>query len=88
MPYSNAHLNDLLKRFKNGNHQEVADSLSFIKELTKEVCLTQYWNDTVARWHHRNPYEYFDAIVEEMEDEESSKELDGLFEPLKEFGVR
>jgi hypothetical protein len=42
LPYSNGHLNDLLKSYKKGERERVKQSLKFISFLTQDICLTQY----------------------------------------------
>ncbi|MEJ8844871.1 hypothetical protein WG954_20920 [Lacibacter sp. H375] len=86
IPYSNAHLNDLLKSYKKGERKRVAESLQFISILTKDVCLTQYWNDENAKWHQRNPEEYFQDLIDNGEDVDMTS-LDTILEPLKEYGL-
>lgn len=86
IPYSNAHLNDLLKSYKKGERHRVEKSLEFISLLTQDVCLTQYWNEEFVRWHYRNSKEYFESILDDEKDINISS-LDSIVAPLKEYGV-
>jgi hypothetical protein len=86
IPFSNAHLNDLLKSYKKGERKRVTESLQFISILTKDVCLTQYWNEETAKWHQRNPEEYFHDLVDNGDDVDTTS-LNTILEPLKEYGL-
>lgn len=85
IPYSNGHLNDLLKNYKKGERERVEQSLKFISLLTQDVCLTQYWNEETAKWHYRSPEEYFESLIEENGVNTTS--LESILEPFKEFGL-
>ncbi|MBP6023352.1 hypothetical protein [Ferruginibacter sp.] len=86
IPYSNAHLNDLLKSYNKGERLRVQEALKFISLLTQNVCLTQYWNEESAKWHLRNPEEYFQDLLDNDDDVDTSS-LETILEPLKEFGL-
>lgn len=86
IPYSNGHLNDLLKSYKKGERKRVEQSLKFISQLTQDVCLTQYWNEEFAKWHYRNPEEYFESLIEDGNGVDTLG-LDSVLEPFKEFGL-
>ncbi len=86
IPYSNGHLNDLLKSYKKGERERVEQSLKFISLLTQDVCLAQYWNEEIAKWHYRNPKEYFASLIEEGNGVDTIS-FESILEPLKEFGL-
>lgn len=86
IPYSNGHLNDLMKSYKKGERNRVEQSLNFISLLTQDVCLTQYWNEETAKWHYRNPNEYFESLIVEGSDLDTTS-FDSILAPLKEFGL-
>lgn len=80
-PYSNAHISDLYRGYlKNPTYTE--GHLSFITELTNNLCLTQYWGETKARWHYRNPKEFLESTTEEIDYTSSS--FSSLFTSLNE----
>jgi hypothetical protein len=84
-PYSDAHLQDLMKSYEKGERDRVEESLIYLSSLTRNTCLTQYWNEETAKWHTRDPQEFFNSIIED--DRESFKSWDDLIEPLKEYGM-
>lgn len=86
IPYSNGHLNDLLKNHRKGELERVEQSLEFISLLTHDVCLTQYWNDAVAIWHNRNPKEYFASLIDQ-EKRYGAMGFENMLESLEEFGL-
>jgi len=86
IPYSNGHLNDLMKSYKMGERNKVEQSLNFISHLTQDVCLTQYWNEETANWHYRNPNEYFENLIKDGSDLDTTS-LDNILAPLKELGL-
>lgn len=86
IPYSNGHLNDLLKSYKKGERERVEQSLKFISLLTQDVCLTQYWSEEFAIWHYRNPEEYFVSLIEDGNGVDTSS-FESILEQLKEFGL-
>jgi hypothetical protein len=51
-PYSNAHINDLL-RGHSKNPKYIPDHLNTLIRLTGNLCLVQYWGDTHTTWHYR-----------------------------------
>ena len=57
LPYSNGHLNDLLKSYKKGERQRVTESLKFISFLTQNVCLSQYWNEENVKWQKEKKWD-------------------------------
>lgn len=85
IPFSNAHLQDLYKSYKKGERERVDTSLEFIKELTNSVCITQYWDQTSARFHQRDPFEFFNSLKEE--EDNSFNSFDDVLNTLKEVGA-
>jgi len=85
IPYSNAHLKDLMKSYKKGERERVLDSLSYVSELTKNVCLAQYWNEKNAKWHLRDPIEFFNSMLQDNLD--SLKSWEDVIHPLKKCGI-
>ncbi len=76
VPYSNAHLNDLFRGFQK-NPNFIEGHLRNIQDLTKNLCVCQYWNREEATWHNRNIFEFFEEKKSEWEFEPQS--LDELF---------
>ena len=65
-PYSNAHMNDLHRGFLK-NPDFIEGHLSTIERLTKNLCIVQYWGEKEAKWHYRDPREFFNSTVEEID---------------------
>lgn len=86
MPYSNAHLSDLMKSYRQGERERITSALSFISEITQNVCLAQYWDAEHAKWHYREPSNFFDSLIED-ESEKTFDTLDTLLDTLKEVGA-
>jgi len=84
IPYSNTHLDDLMKSYKQGQNERVSKSLAFISSLTQNVCLVQYWNEEHATWHYRDPFEFFNSKIE---DETTGASLDNIHDKFKEYGI-
>ncbi|KQM68209.1 hypothetical protein ASE74_24135 [Pedobacter sp. Leaf216] len=66
-PYSNAHISDLSR----GYHKDPSYTpghLANITELTKNLCLTQYWGESKAKWHYREPSEYLLAAIKDNDE--------------------
>lgn len=65
VPYSNAHLNDLLRGYlKNPSYTPA--HLKFIVELTNNLCIVQYWKQHNATIHYRDVNEFFQSIIDEI----------------------
>jgi hypothetical protein len=65
VPYSNAHLNDLLRGYlKNPSYTPA--HLKFIEELTNNLCIVQYWKQQYATMHFRDVNEFFQTIIDEV----------------------
>ena len=63
-PYSNAHINDLLRGYAN-NPIYIPQHLNTIKRLTNNLCIVQYWGDTQSTWHYRDVDEFFHSALNE-----------------------
>jgi hypothetical protein len=72
-PYSNAHLNDLLRGF-NKNPSYTPNHLDILAKLTKNLCICQYWSNSEVTWHTRPVHEFFDDAIEEKESESETFE--------------
>jgi len=79
VPYSNAHLNDLFRGFQR-NPNYIDGHLKNIEELTKNLCICQYWGKNHVIWHYRNVREFFESKKDEWEDNPSS------FDDIWDFG--
>lgn len=69
VPYSNAHLNDLLRGYKK-NPDYISGHLEVIERITKNLCLCQYWRKKESIWHYRSINNFFDELKEEKKYEE------------------
>ena len=65
-PYSNAHINDLLRGHAN-NPVYIPQHLNTIRRLTNNLCIVQYWGDTQTTWHHRDIDEFFHSALNEKD---------------------
>ncbi len=72
-PYSNAHIHDLLRGFKK-NSDYIDGHLGKIKDVTKNLCICQYWGKTETVFHNRDVEEFFRSAIEEKEFEADSFE--------------
>lgn len=63
-PYSNAHINDLLRGYAN-NPIFIPDHLETLKRLTNNLCVVQYWGKDQTLWHYRDVYEFFNSALED-----------------------
>jgi hypothetical protein len=66
VPYSNAHLNDLFRGFKK-NSEYIDGHLNNIAELTRNLCICQYWGRNEVTWHYRNVKEFFNEKKSDWE---------------------
>lgn len=85
IPYSIAHLNNLMKSYKKGEREKVEEDLYYVSDLTRNVCLNHYWNDEYPKWHKRDPKEFFESLIEDESSNYSS--WDELIEELKGEGM-
>jgi len=65
-PYSNAHINDLLRGHAN-NPTFIPGHLETLNRLTNNLCVVQYWGNTQAAWHYRDVVEFFNSALEDKE---------------------
>ncbi|KFF21451.1 hypothetical protein [Chryseobacterium sp. JM1] len=77
LPYSNAHLNDLLRGWKK-NPNYIEGHLKNIQRLTKDLCICQYWGEKKVWWHKRDIYEFFNSKKDEVDIFDET--LDELFD--------
>ena len=68
VPYSNAHLNDLLRGAKK-NQSFIAGHLDIVALITKSICICQYWNEPKPIIHKRSVVDFFQTSFEEEQDE-------------------
>ena len=73
VPYSNAHLRDLLRGYKK-NPKYISGHLEIIERLTNNLCICQYWRKKKSTWHYRSVNEFFDELKKEKGDEKDSFE--------------
>ncbi len=71
VPYSNAHLNDLFRGFQK-NPDYIDGHLNYIKKLTNDLCICQYWGRNETTWHFRKIEEFFEEKKNEWEFEPTS----------------
>jgi hypothetical protein len=65
-PYSNAHINDIVRgSLKNDFY--IPLHLKTLKRLTKDLCITQYWNFKNATWHIRPVEEFYQTAKDDAE---------------------
>ncbi|MBN4062016.1 MAG: hypothetical protein COA57_08160 [Flavobacteriales bacterium] len=65
-PYSNAHINDLLRgHFKNPDY--IPKDLETLKRLTNNLCIVQYWGNSQTTWHYRDVNEFFNSALDDKE---------------------
>ena len=72
-PYSNAHLQDLIRGFKK-NPIYIDGHLQTIENVTKNLCICQYWGKSNTVFHNRNVREFFQSAIDEKEYESDSFE--------------
>lgn len=65
-PYSNAHINDLLRGHAK-NPSYIPAHLETLKRLTNNLCLVQYWGHNEVTWHYRDVNEFFQSALEGKE---------------------
>lgn len=64
VPYSNAHMRDLTRGYHKS--KEYMDGhLATIERLTRNLCITQYWNEPKVKWHFRGVREFFESTLNE-----------------------
>ena len=65
-PYSNAHINDLLRGHAN-NPTYIPKHLGTLKRLTNNLCIVQYWGNDQTTWHYRDVVEFFNSALDDKE---------------------
>lgn len=65
-PYSNAHINDLVRGYEK-NPSFVQAHLKTLKGLTNNLCIVQYWGQENTTWHYREVVEFFNSALENVE---------------------
>lgn len=65
-PYSNAHINDLVRGYER-NPSFVEAHLATLKRLTDNLCIVQYWGLKNTTWHYRDVTEFFNSALEDIE---------------------
>ncbi len=65
-PYSNAHINDLLRGYFNDSNY-ISGHLETLSRLTNNLCIVQYWGNQEVVWHYRNTDEFFNSALEETD---------------------
>jgi len=89
-PYSNAHINDLIRGY-NKNPIYIPQHLNTLQRLTENLCIVQYWGQKEALWHFRDPEEFFDTAINDVESSFESYEdlfkhdVTGLMKPAAEL---
>jgi hypothetical protein len=63
-PYSNAHINDLLRGYSN-NPSFIPNHLNTLMRLTNMLCIAQYWGNSKTTWHYRNVEDFFNEALED-----------------------
>jgi hypothetical protein len=64
-PYSNAHINDLLRGYQKSKDY-VPIHLQTLKRLTNNLCITQYWGQNKVTWHYRDVDEFFNSALDDL----------------------
>ncbi len=65
-PYSNAHINDLLRGHAN-NPTYIPKHLETLNRLTQNLCIVQYWGNTQTTWHYRDVNEFFNSALNDKD---------------------
>ena len=65
IPYSNAHLNDLLTGYLK-NPSYAPGHLEFIEKLTDNLCIVQYWKQNQSTVHYRDVKEFFQNMIDDV----------------------
>jgi hypothetical protein len=65
-PYSNAHINDLLRGHLK-NPEFIPKHLENIRKLTNNLCIVQYWGNPQITWHYREIEEFFQSALDDKE---------------------
>ena len=65
-PYSNAHINDLLRGHSN-NPSYIPKHLETLKRFTNNLCIVQYWANNQVTWHYRDVEEFFHSALDDKD---------------------
>lgn len=65
-PYSNAHLNDLIRGYKK-NPSFIEGHLHIIEDISNNLCICQYWKQSTPVWHIRSVRDFFRSAIDEKE---------------------
>ena len=65
IPYSNAHLSDIMKSYRQGERERVGDKLGALSDLTKDLCISLYWGKQEPEFHRRDPFEFFNSMIDD-----------------------
>ena len=85
LPYSDAHLDDLMKSYKQGEREKVDAALNVLSVLTNDICLCDYWGKKTAIWQDRDPREFFASMIED--DLSNSTLLETMKKTVEESGM-
>jgi len=66
VPYSNAHLSDLGRGYRN-DPSFIQGHLNIRSEISKGLCIVQYWGHEQVTWHYRDIQEFFHSALEEYD---------------------
>jgi hypothetical protein len=82
-PYSNGHINDLIRGYEK-DPSFTPGHLANITRLSRNICIAQYWGESKAKWHIREPEGFLHSRIEESNNIASSYGAlyDTLNEPL------
>jgi hypothetical protein len=64
-PYSNAHINDLLRGYRK-NPGYIQGHLKTLATYTNHLCIVQYWGQAKVSWHYRNVEDFFFEAAEDI----------------------
>jgi len=85
-PYSNAHINDLLRGRPN-NEDYIDGHLNNLRQLSKNLCLVQYWGKPDAILHTRDMVEFYEASLENTEPNSFEELINGGHMRILRVGV-
>lgn len=64
LPYSNAHMSDLMRGYKKTT-KFIDGHLNNLVKYTNNLCLIQYWNQDNVVLHNRDVHEFFQDTIDE-----------------------
>jgi hypothetical protein len=65
IPYSNAHLSDIMKSYRQGERERVQEKLHALSDFTKDLCISLYWGKQEPEFHRRDPFEFFNSMIDD-----------------------